>query len=281
MSVYTKFAIIGAGGVGGVVADELLNKANAVSVVILTRDESKPELQAFKARGATLYQVSYDNETAVKKALIGSEVVVSAVSPTNMVVQKAIVHAAKLADIQLFVPAEYGLKVTEGPSAIKKEVQELIKELQIPITIFYSGLFAEFLPHFLGHNYGEGYMNVVGKGQTAVSITARADVGRFVAHVLSTAPKNELDGAKIPFEAERLSPLQIHELAEKKLNKKIEIHYVDYEENKKKTDTDAMAFITATVEDGRGVVGTKQEVQENMAKFFPNWKPAKYASFIA
>ncbi|POM57365.1 Hypothetical protein PHPALM_38130, partial [Phytophthora palmivora] len=55
MSVYTKFAIIGAGGVGGTVADELLKKG--VSVAILTRDETKPELQAFKERGATLHQV--------------------------------------------------------------------------------------------------------------------------------------------------------------------------------------------------------------------------------
>ncbi|ETO77539.1 hypothetical protein F444_07273 [Phytophthora nicotianae P1976] len=281
MSVYTKFAIIGAGGVGGTVADELLKKGDAVSVAILTRDASKPELQAFKARGATLHQVSYEDEDAVKKALSGSEVAVSTVSPFNMAVQKAIIPAAKAAGIQLFVPAEYGVRVTEGPNVTKKEVQDLLTQHQIPFTIFYTGLFAEFLPFFLGYHYDEGYINVVGKGETAFSITARTDVGRFVAHVLSTAPKSALEGAKIPFEAERLSPLQIRDLVEKKLNKKIEVRHVDYEENKKKFDTDFAAFLTTLFEEGRGVAGTEQEVQESVAKFFPDWNPAKYESFIA
>ncbi|KAF4147167.1 NmrA-like family [Phytophthora infestans] len=259
MSVYTKFAIIGAGGVGGTVADELLRKGDAVSVAILTRDASKPELQALKARGATLHQVSYEDEDAVKKCR----------------------RPSSLQPIQLLVLAEYGVKVTEGPNVTKKEVQDLLTQHQIPFTIFYTGLFAEFLPFFLDFHYDEGYMNVVGKGETAFSITARTDVRRFVAHVLSTAPKSALEGAKIPFEAERLSPLQIRDLVEKKLNKKIEIRHVDYEENKKKFDTDFAAFLTTLFEEGRGVAGTEQEVHESVAKFFPDWNPAKYESFIA
>ncbi|KAE8878012.1 hypothetical protein PF003_g37839 [Phytophthora fragariae] len=83
---------------------------------------------------------------------------------------------------------------------------------ELPFVVFYTGLFAEFLPHFLGYHYDEGYMTVVGKGETAFSITSRMGVGRFVAHVLSTAPKSALEGAKLAFEAERLSPLQIRDL---------------------------------------------------------------------
>ncbi|GMF82134.1 unnamed protein product [Phytophthora fragariaefolia] len=281
MSVYTKFAIIGAGGVGGTVADELLKKGEAVSVTILTRGESRPELQAFKARGATLAQVSYEDEAAVQKALAGSEVAVSTVSPYHMGVQKAIVPAAKAAGIQLFVPAEYGVRVTEGPNVAKKEVQDLLTQHGLPFAVFYTGLFAEFLPHFLGYHYDDGYMNVVGKGETPFSITSRTDVGRFVAHVLSTAPRSALEGAKLSFEAERLSPLQIRDLVEKKLNKKIEVRYVDFEENKKNFNTDFVAFLTTIFEEGRGVAGTEQEVADTAAKFFPDWNPAKYESFIA
>ncbi|POM57366.1 Hypothetical protein PHPALM_38131 [Phytophthora palmivora] len=86
---------------------------------------------------------------------------------------------------------------------------------------------------------------------------------------------------KIPFEAERLSPLQIRDLVEKKLNKKIEVRHIDFEENKKKFNTDFAAFLTTLNEEGRGVAGTEQEVQESVAKFFPDWNPAKYESFIA
>ncbi|CEG50526.1 E [Plasmopara halstedii] len=275
MSVYTKFAIIGAGGVGATVVDELLKKGDAVSVAILTRDETKPELQAFKARGATLHQVSYDDANAIKNALSGSEVVVSTVSAYHLNVQKDIIPAAKEAGIQLFVPSEYGVTVTEGPNVTKKEVQDLLAKHEIPATIFYTGLFAEYLPFILGFNFQEGYMNVVGKGETAFSITPQKDVGHFVAHVLSTAPKSALSDAKIPFESERLSPMQIRDLAEKKLNKKIEVRYIDFEENKKKYDTDFVAFLTTLFEDGRGVAGTEEEVQESVAKFFPDWNPAK------
>ncbi|KAG1705984.1 hypothetical protein DVH05_002547 [Phytophthora capsici] len=279
MSVYTKFAIIGAGGIGGTVADELLKKG--ASVTILTRDDSQQSLQAFQARGAKLFKVAYDDENAVKKALSGNEVAISAVSPYHLDVQPPVVRAAKAAGIELFVPAEYGVKVTEGPNAYKKVVQDLLAEVQLPATIFYTGIFSEFLPIFMDYHFDQGYMNVVGKGETPYSITPRHDAGRFVAHVLSTAPKAALEGAKIPFEAERLSPMQIHELAEKKLGKKIEVRSISYEENLKKFDTDFTAFLTALGEDGRGVAGTEQEVQESVAKFFPDWNPAKYETFLA
>ncbi|KAG6953208.1 hypothetical protein JG688_00012945 [Phytophthora aleatoria] len=279
MSVYTKFAIIGAGGIGGTIADELLKKGATVS--ILTRDDTQQTLQAFKARGAKLFKVVYSDEDAVKKALAGSEVAISAVSPYHLDVQPPVVRAAKAAGIQLFVPAEYGVKVTEGPNAYKKVVQDLLAEVQLPATIFYTGIFAEFLPIFMDYHFDQGYMNVVGKGETPYSITSRHDAGRFVAHMLSTAPKSALEGAKLPFEAERLSPMQIHDLAEKKLNKKIEVRSITYEENMKKFNTDFTAFLTALGEDGRGVAGSEKEVQETVAKFFPHWNPAKYETFLA
>ncbi|OWY96557.1 hypothetical protein PHMEG_00033149 [Phytophthora megakarya] len=279
MSVYTKFAIIGAGGIGGTIADELLKKGASVS--ILTRDDSQQALQTFKTRGAKIFKVSYTDEDAIKKALVGSEVAVSAVSPYHLDVQPPVVRAAKAAGIQLFVPAEYGVKVTEGPNAYKKVVQDLLAEVQLPTTLFYTGIFAEFLPIFMNYYFDEGYMNVVGKGETAYSITSYQDAGRFVAHVLSTAPKTALEDAKIPFEAERLSPLQIHDLAEKTLGKSIEVRTVTYEENMKTFNTDFTAFLTALGEDGRSVAGTEQEVQESVAKFFPDWNPAKYETFLA
>ncbi|GMF30197.1 unnamed protein product [Phytophthora lilii] len=87
----------------------------------------------------------------------------------------------------------------EGPNTIKKEVQDVLTQHQLPFTIFNTGLFAEYVAPFLNYNYSEGYMNVVGKGEMAFNITPRAEVGRFVAHVLSTAQKSDLQGARIPF----------------------------------------------------------------------------------
>ncbi|OWY92956.1 hypothetical protein PHMEG_00037815 [Phytophthora megakarya] len=200
MSVFTNFAVIGADDVGGTVVDELLQKGSSVG--ILTRDESKPDLQAFKTRGATLHQVSYGDEATVTKALCGSDVVVNTVAAYFIKEQRVIISAVKVAGIQLFVPSEYGVRVTKGPNVIKRQVQDLLTQHQIPFIIFYTGIFAELLSTFLDYHYDEGYMNVVGKGETAFSITARTDMGRFVAHMLATAPRNKLEGAKIPVKYE-------------------------------------------------------------------------------
>ncbi|KAG3147815.1 hypothetical protein PI126_g12729 [Phytophthora idaei] len=73
MTTFTKFAIIGAGGIGSEIVDNLL-KANA-NVTILTRDDTKAELQPYKERGAVLAKVDYEDEASLKAALVGSEVV--------------------------------------------------------------------------------------------------------------------------------------------------------------------------------------------------------------
>lgn len=41
---------------------------------------------------------------------------------------------------------QYGVYVTEGPNTPKRVVQELLKELDLPYTIFYAGVFYEFTP---------------------------------------------------------------------------------------------------------------------------------------
>lgn len=70
---FTSYAILGAGGVGGVVADELLKKN--LKVTILTRDDTKADLQDFKSRGAVLAKVDYNDRESLKKALTGVEAV--------------------------------------------------------------------------------------------------------------------------------------------------------------------------------------------------------------
>ncbi|KAG3238155.1 hypothetical protein PI124_g16873 [Phytophthora idaei] len=131
MTTFTKFAIIGAGGIGSEIVDNLL-KANA-NVTILTRDDTKAELQPYKERGAVLAKVDYEDEASLKAALVGSEVL-------------AVARAAKAADIQLFVPTEFGMPDEDGPNIAKQEVRALLKELNIPSALFLGGLWSEYLP---------------------------------------------------------------------------------------------------------------------------------------
>lgn len=123
--------------------------------------------------------------------------------------------------------------VTDGLNGQKKAMHDLLKELDLPYTIFYTGLFFEFAPHTLSLDVEAGKLTVVGDGKTKLALTKRSEVGQFVAHAVSTAPKSELQWAKIPFEGERLSLLEIAALVEKKTGKKLDVTFLDYEETKK------------------------------------------------
>jgi hypothetical protein len=134
---------------------------------------------------------------------------------------------------------------------------------------------------FFDFNYAEGYIHVYGTGKSKMSLTSRVDVARFMSHVLTTAEPVDLAWATLSFEGDRLAPLDIAALAEKKLGKPIAIKYHDYAETKAKAESDFRAFLAVLAEDGKGLAGTVDEVQRTIAKFFPAWSPQKYdALFI-
>ncbi|ETL40836.1 hypothetical protein F441_08315 [Phytophthora nicotianae CJ01A1] len=279
MSTFTKFAIVGAGGVGSGVAEYLL-QAKA-TVTILTRDDTKVELQAFKERGVSLVKVNYDNEASLKAALTGNEVVVCTIHAYHHSIQFAVARAAKAAGLQLFVPTEFGMADEDGPNITKEKVRTQLKELELPFALFHGGLWAEYIPFFLGYNFKEGAMTVVGDGDAKMSIVARSDLCRFIAHVLVTAAKSSLEWSRFSVESDRMSPKEIAALAEKKLGKKMELKLVSYDETKKKYETDPVAYILTRVADGRCVSGTVDEAKDTVAKYYPGWNPTPYEMFIA
>ncbi|ETO85832.1 Eugenol synthase 1 [Phytophthora nicotianae] len=279
MSKFTKFAIIGAGGVGSCIADDLL-KANA-TITILTRDDGKAELQPLKERGATLAKVNYDDETSLQGALVGSEVVVCSINSQHLASQFGIARAAKAAGIQLFVPTEFGFCDEDGANATKQEVRQLLNKLDMPSTLFHSGLWSEYLPFMLGYNIDEGAISVADEGDAKISIVTRSDFSHFVAHVLTTASKDSLEGAQLSIETGRVSPKEIAAQLEKKLGTTFRIKVLDYEETKKGYDTNVMAYLQTRIADGRCVPGTEEEVKSTIAKFFPEWDPSPWEEIIA
>ena len=95
-----------------------------------------------------MIQVDYSDKESVKKVLTGVDVVISTVphTVTALNVQPRIAEAAKEAGIKLFVPSEFGGPtegVTEGLFAAKAKVQEQLKAVGIPYTLFYTGPFAD------------------------------------------------------------------------------------------------------------------------------------------
>jgi uncharacterized protein YbjT (DUF2867 family) len=92
--------------------------------------------------------VDYSNKESIKDALTGIDVVISTVPPTALGVQLGIAEAAKEAGVKLFVPSEFGgvtEGATEGVKASKARVQDQLKAVGIPYTLFYTGAYADFI----------------------------------------------------------------------------------------------------------------------------------------
>lgn len=132
----------------------------------------------------------------------------------------------------------------------------------------------------MGYNYRAGRITVVGTGEKPFSLTSRPDIGRFVAHVLTTASPSDLEWAELPIEGDRKSPLEIKAIAEKKLGKKMRIRHVDYDQNAAEVEYDVVARLHQMVEDGNALTGPKADVDATINKFYPNWNPSSVEEFI-
>ena len=95
---------------------------------------------------AKVIQVDYSNESSIKHALTGMDVVISTVPEAAFDVQGKIAAAAKEVDVKLFVPSEFG-GISEGKSegidVEKANNQAQLKALGLPYTAFYTGAFAD------------------------------------------------------------------------------------------------------------------------------------------
>jgi uncharacterized protein YbjT (DUF2867 family) len=95
-----------------------------------------------------LITVDYSNKESIKKALTGVDVVISTISGTALDVQPRIAEAAKEVGVKLFVPSEFGGPTegeTEGHLGAKAKVQEQLKAIGIPYTLFYTGGFSDYV----------------------------------------------------------------------------------------------------------------------------------------
>ena len=167
MSVYTTFAVVGAGRIGNCIVQELLKEKVAgivKEVVVLTRQvkynpsndrvvheifrvavDTKGSIKTIQG-DAKVIEVDYSNDESIKHALPGVDVVISTVPVAAIDVQVNIAVVAKDAGVQLFVPSEFGGKweaKIEGMFATKANIRDQLKALDIPFAAFYSGLWAD------------------------------------------------------------------------------------------------------------------------------------------
>ncbi|KAI9443635.1 hypothetical protein H4582DRAFT_1926444 [Lactarius indigo] len=195
MSGYKNFAVVGAGEIGSFIICQLLTDKAAGTVndvVVLTRQGSKTTVDP----AAKLIPVDYSDKESIKTALAGVDVVISTISGAAIDVQPGIAEAAKEIGVKLFIPSEFARPSegeTEGYLGAKAKIQEQLKAIGIPYTLFYTGAFADYVwVSYLGLDVASGRVSVGGDGSNPIPFTSRPDIARYLSYVLTHLPADEL-----------------------------------------------------------------------------------------
>jgi len=229
MSGYKNFAIVGAGILGSFVVRQFLKDKAAGTVndvVVLTRQGSKTTIEG----DAKVVAVDYSNKESIKSALAGVDVVICTISLTALDLQLGIAVAAKEAGVKVFVPSEFGNiseGETEGMFGEKSAIQTQLKAVGIPCTIFYTGPFSDLLwASFLDLDVLSGKVTIAGDGNKQISFTSRADVARYMSHVLTHLPAEQLKNRSFAIAGDNKSFNEIFKAYEAKTGEKVQVTHV-------------------------------------------------------
>jgi len=276
---YRTFAVAGAGNVGKFIIEELVKlkvAGKVASVEVLTRSPDDPKL---KELGVTGLKVDYEDPPSLQAALQGKDVVISTLGRPAFHLQELLGQAAKAAGVKLFIPSEFG-NPTEGREdswfAQKNAARQKLKDMGMPYMLVYNGPFPDFVfnPH-MGWDLLNGKVQISGKGDSPISFTQRRDIGRFVSHVLTHLPPDELEWRTFRIEGDRTTMNAIAAAYEQRSGKKLEITHRSVEELReavKQNPMDVADTLRLDWELGGGVVGTPEQISNGL---YPEWNPVK------
>lgn len=99
-------------------------------------------------KGAKFATIDYNDRSTLLAAFEGVEVAISAVrsTPESLQGQKALAEAAKSSGAKIFAPSEFGTPGGSGGYvALKREIHEYLREIELPYAIFYTGPCSDML----------------------------------------------------------------------------------------------------------------------------------------
>ncbi|TFK51515.1 NAD-binding protein [Heliocybe sulcata] len=294
MSGFKNFAIAGVGRIGEFVAEELLKlkpDGRVSSVVILTRGRSDATLEKLSSLGATIVPVDWSSPSTITSALASAhiEVVISGLPVPAHHLQPTLADAAKQAGVKLFLPSEWGSNTTatgdngkDDFSAAMQKMHKKLREIDLPYALVANGYWSDFIfiPNYSlwGWNVPEGKVDIWGKGDGPISFTTRRDVARFVAHILTTLPPEQLYWKDFSLEGDRKTLNEICQGYQAKTGKKLEITYHPISEQEtamKENPQLSVPFIVAwgliNWDTGAAVLEKNEEKLSN--RLWPDWNP--------
>jgi len=238
---YKNVAVVGAGGIGGPIAEALLSEG--ANVVVVTRPESS-SAKPFSA-GIKVISVTFTDVPALAAAFKENktEVVISTIGHAALPNQRFLADAAKQAGVKLFLPSEFGYSTigqTEGELGLKTEFGEYVKEIGLPFARIFTGGFTTYIPYLTSIDSGK--IQILGKGDTKASFTDPADIAGFTAYIVTHLTPSELSNKFFRIEGERASLLDIAEY----YGPKVPVEHVNGFDDKFKT------FLQQLVNSGKG-----------------------------
>ncbi|KAL7273859.1 hypothetical protein RUND412_003257 [Rhizina undulata] len=152
---------------------------------ILTRNATGIAFEAFKAKGARIYEVDFYNKDSVVEGLKGVDVLISAMGTKGDFEDsnQVLVEAAAEAGVKVYLPSEWGTdhrwtKFKHPIFDIKQRHQEYAEQLGLKIVAIYPALIMEttFCKYF-GFDSANLTWKIIGAGDIPLAMTSQKDLG--------------------------------------------------------------------------------------------------------
>jgi len=270
-------------GLGSLVAKRLLSTGVEVRVIARSGSAKSGGAEELAKEGAKIIEVDYANPTSLSKALEGVDVVLSYLNGDGLgQPQQALAKASKAANVKLFVPSEYGVNTLNAPSNSpvhgKAVLQALLKEIQLPYALVFTGGFADWTKNILAPK--DNKVTITGDGKAPISFTGLQDVARWVSHVTTTVPLRDLSNKVLPIEGSRHNWNEIIAFYNKSSNTSLEVTHEPFEDALKVWEAthDFGAFLKAKWANGEGLVESNSTPAGN--KLWKEWNPKDLSAFF-
>ncbi|MCH8909076.1 MAG: NmrA/HSCARG family protein [Candidatus Heimdallarchaeota archaeon] len=238
MSNQKLILVIGATGTqGGAVTRHLLKKGFKIRA--LTRDPSGDKAKLLQEQGIELFKGGLDDVEILKQAMKGVQGVFSVQNFWTTGKEKEIEQGKNVADAAKTVGGlEHFVYTSVGGAASntgiihfdsKYQIEQHIKQLELPFTIIRPSFFMENLIFFpeMKDQIASGQIYFGQDPEKRMQMVAVDDIGGFVSTIFSD--KDKYLGKSIEFSSDEMLPGKVFEKLGSSINKELSYHYVPYD----------------------------------------------------
>ncbi|KAK6532312.1 hypothetical protein TWF281_006502 [Arthrobotrys megalospora] len=245
-----KLPVVAVAGGTGVLGKEIVRglldpqfRGKYQDVILLTRNATSPDALDWTSKGATVMEYSADNDQSIVTALVGVDVLVNVVASVDNGFKSKLAAAvtSPSSNVKLYIPSEFGvehyLHDFQHPEWDKKKAHfdAVSGRKDLKLCLIFPGLFMEHsIGPWFGLNTKEGKYEFIGSGDTPVSFTSIADIGKAVASALANIPVESFP-EKLYFSGDAVSLRQITESMKAAGAGEIEVSKLDQVAYKAKT----------------------------------------------